>query len=218
MWRPFMLIFRKLIRELFFKYTKSFTNSTDYWQKRYFFGGNSGKGSYGDEAIFKAEKLNKLISRFNFDGVIELGCGDGNNASYYQTEHYFGFDISFDAIKICKKKFSGNNNFQFFEIDEKYCCKIREIKNTYKLKNELAISFDVIFHLVEDDIYFDYLDKLEVASNKNLLIYSTNYDKFEKSAHVRHRLYSKELEKRGWKEHPSSTYDWLDKSFKLFQK
>ena len=55
---------------MFSKYTKSFTNSTDYWQKRYFFGGNSGKGSYGDEAIFKAEKLNKLISQFNFDGLL----------------------------------------------------------------------------------------------------------------------------------------------------
>ena len=63
----------------------------------------------------------------------------------------------------------------------------------------MAISFDVIFHLVEDDVYLDYLDKLEDASNKNLLIYSTDYDRFEKSAHVRHRLYSEELENRGGK-------------------
>ena len=213
-----MIIFKKLIRELFSKYTKSFTNSTDYWQKRYFFGGNSGKGSYGDEAIFKAEKLNFLITQFNFDGVIELGCGDGNNASFYKPEQYFGFDISLDAIQICKQKFSDKNNFQFFEIDEKYSNKIREIKNTHNLKNELAISFDVIFHLVEDEVYLDYLDKLEDASNKNLLIYSTDYDKFEKSAHVRHRLYSEELENRGWKENPSFTHNWSDKSFKLFQK
>ena len=213
-----MLIFKKLIRELFAKYTKSFTNSTDYWQKRYFFGGNSGKGSYGDEAIFKAEKLNKLINQFNFDGVIELGCGDGNNASFYKPEHYFGFDISLDAIQICKKKFSDKNNFKFFQIDDEYSNKVRWIKNTHNLKNELAISFDVIFHLVEDEVYLDYLDKLEDASNKNLLIYSTDYDKFEKSAHVRHRLYSEELKKRGWKENSSFTYSWSDKSFKFFQK
>ena len=213
-----MLIFKKLIRELFSKYTKSFTNSTDYWRKRYFFGGNSGKGSFGEEALFKAEKLNKLISQYNFDGVIELGCGDGNNASFYKSKYYFGFDISLDAIKICKHKFSGKNNFQFFEIDEKYSNKIKEIKNTYDLKNELAISFDVIFHLVEDEVYLAYLDKLEDASNKNLLIYSTDYDKFEKSAQVRHRRYSEELENRGWKENPSFTHTWSDKSFKFFQK
>ena len=213
-----MLILKKLFRELFPKFTKSFTHSTDYWQKRYFFGGNSGKGSYGEEAIFKAEKLNKLISQFNFDGFIELGCGDGNNASYYQSERYFGFDISFDAVKICKKRFSSKNNFQFFEIDEKYHEKIIEIKNAHKLRNELAISFDVIFHLVEDEVYMDYLDKLEVASSKNLLIYSTDYDKFEKSAHVRHRLFSKELVKRGWRENPSFAHSWSDKSLKFFQK
>ena len=120
-----LIFFKKLIRELFFKYTKSFTNSTDYWKKRYFFGGNSGKGSYGDEAIFKAEKLNKLIIQFNFDGVIELMW----RCYYYQAEHYFGFDISSDAIQICKKKF-WYVNFQFFEIDEKYCDRIREVKNT----------------------------------------------------------------------------------------
>ena len=213
-----MRVFKKAIRELFPNKTKSFDSSTGYWQRRYFFGGNSGKGSYGEEAKFKAEKLNNLIGRFNFDGIIELGCGDGNNAAYYKPKYYFGFDISSDAIQICERKFKNKNNFHFFEINEKFKEQIKDIKNTYKVANELAISFDVMFHLVEYEIYEDYLHKLEISSDKFLLIYATDYDKIEQSPHVKHRNYSVDLKEKGWVEYSEFTEYWSDKSIKLFQK
>jgi len=213
-----MRLFRKILANLLPHKIKSFNDSSSYWKNRYYFGGNSGKGSYGQEAEFKAQHLNNLIKKFNFDAIIELGCGDGNNAKYYDTNNYFGFDISSDAVEICKKKFKKRTNFNFFEIDENFPQKISDIKKSYNLQNELVISFDVMFHLIEDSIYEDYINKLENTSNKFMLIYSTDFDGNGTMSHVKHRAYSADLANKGWKELTDDTVVYSDKFMKLFKK
>ena len=50
-----------------------FSGSQDYWKKRYLLGGNSGKGSYGENAEFKSRVLNKFVRENNVCLVTEFG-------------------------------------------------------------------------------------------------------------------------------------------------
>ena len=73
----------------------------------------------------------------------------------------------------------------------------------YKLRNILIDYFketkniDVIYHLVEDDVYHNYMNQLFSSSKKYVIIYSSNFDDLESNnvvAHVKHRKFSKWVE------------------------
>lgn len=105
-------IYRKFINQ-----QKPFTTSGDYWINRYSHGGNSGEGSYGESAEFKAEVLNNFVKRENVKSVIEFGSGDGNQLKLAVYRQYIGFDISEDAVAHCRNIFMNDKskNFQTFE-------------------------------------------------------------------------------------------------------
>ena len=152
-------------------------NSKLYWEKRYATGGNSGAGSYEKFAEFKSAVLNEFVKVNNIDSVIELGCGDGNQLSYADYKKYIGVDVSSSAINICKQKFMNDENKTFFVIDE--------LKDH---RAELAISLDVIFHLVEDAVFAHYMEQLFSVADKYVVIYSSNTDDNELSPkHIKHR-------------------------------
>ncbi|WDH99000.1 hypothetical protein PUW24_09050 [Paenibacillus urinalis] len=65
-----------------------------YWENTYKNGGNSGAGSYGMLAEFKAEVINRVIALHKLTRVIEFGCGDGNQLSYMDYKKYLGLDVS----------------------------------------------------------------------------------------------------------------------------
>lgn len=140
---------------------EKFTNSSEYWKKRYDKGGNSGAGSYNNLAEFKGEILNKFANENKINTVIELGCGDGNQVDYFQFKSYIGFDISTTVIEKCKLKFKGDSSRQFMHMDS--------ISNQ---KADLLISLDVIYHLVEDQVYYNYMNKLFDLSKRYVIIYS----------------------------------------------
>lgn len=78
-----------------------FTNSKSYWESRYQKGGNSGFGSYGRLAKFKAEVLNDFVAKNSIQSVMEFGCGDGNQLKLAVYPKYIGLDVSPKAIKRC---------------------------------------------------------------------------------------------------------------------
>jgi hypothetical protein len=82
-----------------------FQNSKQYWQKRYASGGNSGGGSYGQLAKYKAKFIEGILTSYNIESVIEFGCGDGNQISLVEYPRYLGLDISKSAISRCRKNF-----------------------------------------------------------------------------------------------------------------
>ena len=45
-------------------------NSSEFWDGHYAAGGNSGTGSYGRLAEFKAEVLNEIIAEMHADGTL----------------------------------------------------------------------------------------------------------------------------------------------------
>ncbi len=148
-----------------------FKGTAYYWEERYKTGGNSGAGSYNKLAKFKAEVINDIVDKNELKTVVELGCGDGNQLTYAEYPKYTGFDISKTAIDICKSKFKSDANKEFFVVDK------IETNGTDLYKSDLALSLDVIFHLIETDLYEQYMNNLFNLSDKYVIIYSSNYEK-----------------------------------------
>lgn len=171
----------------------TFKSSSDYWEKRYARGGNSGPGSYNNLAKFKADILNQFVEEYKINSVIELGCGDGNQLLLSRYPNYLGFDVSEKAINLCKSKFR-NDPTKSFKL-------IHELGDS---KADLTLSLDVIFHLVEDDIFEEHLYQLIHATNKFVIIYSSNSNEFQDEgeiAFIKHRKFT----------------DWIDKKFPMMK-
>ncbi len=164
----------------------TFKDSSRYWENRYSKGGNSGAGSYGELAEYKANFINQFIENKKIQSITDFGCGDGNNLSLLRETKYFGLDVANSAIKICKEKFSHDRSKSFHHYNKAY-------KELNLPLTDLAMSLDVIFHLVEDEIFTKYMQDLFSASNKYVIIYSSNISE-RPSAHVRHRVFTKFIE------------------------
>jgi glycosyltransferase involved in cell wall biosynthesis len=180
-------------------------NSSKYWENRYIKGGNSGAGSYNHLAEFKAEVLNNFIKTNNIKNLLEFGCGDGNNLALYSIENYAGVDVSSKAIEICKSKFENDVSKQFFVLDE-FMLNKKSLKTS-----ELVLSLDVIYHLIEDDVFDEYMNNLFNHSSKYIIIYASNFDEVLCS-HVKHRKFTNWIEKNkpNWilKEFVKNKYPW----------
>jgi len=158
-----------------------FPGSSDYWIVHYKKGGNSGLGSYDILANYKAEILNEFVKKNNILTVIEYGCGDGNQLKLAEYPQYIGFDISPTVISHCKKIFMEDQTKSFKMVNE-YAGEIAE----------LTLSLDVIFHLIEDDVFEKYIKRLFGTSTRYVVIYSSNrenQDKFQDPT-VRHRMFT----------------------------
>jgi SAM-dependent methyltransferase len=142
-----------------------FETSTQYWRDRYAQGGNSGDGSYGDLAHFKAEVLNAFVNRNKVRTVIEFGCGDGNQLTLAHYPSYVGYDVSPTAVDSCRKRFAGDATKRFGTVEE------------YSGETaDLALSLDVIYHLTEQQIYEEYMHRLVTAGDRFVIIYSSDTD------------------------------------------
>lgn len=157
--------------------------SQHYWNQRYKKGGNSGAGSYNNLAIFKAEIINKFVEKNNIQSVIEWGCGDGNQLSLANYPSYIGYDVSPKAIYFCKKKFKKDRTKHFI------CSSSPFFRNSKKA--DLGLSLDVLYHLVEDDVFEHYMNQLFSTSNKFVIIYSCNdTDLTANASHVKRRKFT----------------------------
>lgn len=159
--------------------------SGDYWNQRYESGGNSGSGSYNRLAEYKASVLNAFVENEKIDLVLEWGCGDGNQLNLANYKRYIGYDVSEKAIEMCKEKFANDKTKQFV------CCGNAQFQN--ELKGDLALSLDVIYHLVEDDVFEQYMKRLFESSNKYVCIYASNFDE-QTDVHVKHRKFTDWIE------------------------
>ena len=167
-------------------------NSKDYWEKRYASGIDSGVGSYGIFAEFKAKILNAFVAKNNVKSVIEFGCGDGSQLELAAYPIYLGLDVSSTVIEICRKKFTSDNTKSFQQIHE-YA----------GATAELALSLDVIYHVLEDKVFDEYMRSLFAAASRFVIVYSsdTNDNVGFEDTHVRHRQFSDWISTNtsGWK-------------------
>lgn len=163
-----------------------FRGSRNYWESHYAAGGTSGAGSYGRLARFKAEVLNAFVEEQGIRSVVEFGCGDGNQLSLARYPSYLGFDVSPSAVARCRQRFAGDTTKQF-----------RVLSEDRGETAELALSLDVLYHLVEDDVFETHLRRLFAAATRFAVIYSTNTDQPDARPvpHMRNRLFTAWVER-----------------------
>ncbi len=157
------------------------TPSARYWEQRYRQGGNSGLGSMDALARFKAQVLNDFVARQQVRSVIEFGCGDGVQVSLSRYPDYLGLDVSPTVVQQCRQLFQGDPSKRFLVLEE-YAGQ----------QAELALSLDVIYHLVEKPVYLEHLEALFAAATRFVGIYSTDFDRPSDAAarHIHHRKFT----------------------------
>ena len=132
---------------------------------------------------FKVEIINKFAEENGIDSVVEFGCGDGKQLKFSNYPAYIGLDISRKAVAICKETFADDRN-NFF-LYTPYC-----FNDTAKrFKADLALSLDVVCHLVEGDIYITYLKHLLGSGVKYVIVCASDKNESGKvcERHVRYR-------------------------------
>lgn len=156
-----------------------------YWNKRYADGKTSGTGSYGRLARYKASVLNDFVASNSLDSVIEFGCGDGNQLKLADYPNYEGYDVSQIAVDRCKREFSADTTKAFALVSD-YAGK----------RADLSISLDVLYHLVEDDLFTTYMARLFASAKRFVVIYSSNDPSIKDvNNHVLHRKFTEWTDK-----------------------
>ncbi len=168
-------------------HTAEFPGSQIYWEARYSMGGNSGAGSYNRLAQYKAAVINDFVQKNQISSVIEHGCGDGNQLGLSNYPQYSGFDVSPTAVQKCQVRYKDDAT-KSFRVADAYAGEIAE----------LTLSLDVIYHLIEDQVFEAYMRRLFDSSSKFVIIYSSdnaNYNLSFSAPHVKHRAFSEWAEK-----------------------
>jgi len=188
-----MLKLFSFARTLFQK-PRPFINTQNFWESRYASGGNSGDGSYGRLAAFKADVLNKFLEENSINTAIEFGCGDGHQLGLINYKNYLGLDISESVVNACRKKYANDSSKVFLVNNEE---SIKSLNS--RDKAELGVSMDVLYHLIEDDLFERYMNLLFGQAQKFVIIYSTNVNKRD-TDHVLHRKFTDWIvaNKPGW--------------------
>lgn len=159
----------------------AFRGSTKYWERVYARGGHSGPGSEGELARFKATIVNNFVADNCVESAIEFGCGDGRQLRLFSIPRYLGLDVSKSVITRCRSMFGGDPSKSFKPMGE------------YSGEQaELGLSLDVVYHLVEDDVFLAHMTRLFSAATKYVIVYSTDFDAPREpfAPHVRHREFS----------------------------
>ena len=159
-------------------------SSSDYWERRYKTGGDSGAGSYGRLAEFKANFLNKFVAEHDIASVIEYGCGDGAQLKLARYARYIGVDVSSQAVQLCRTLFADDTSKRFVHWNA----------TAPELMADLSLSLDVVYHLVEDSIFDAYMRRLFESACRYVIVYSSNWDQDCASRHVRHRRFTSWVE------------------------
>jgi SAM-dependent methyltransferase len=157
--------------------------SDEYWDRRYRSGGTSGAGSYNHLARFKAEILNRFVAENGIASVAEFGCGDGAQLALASYPSYDGYDVSPASIDMCRKKFADDTTKRFFVLSD-----------ARPEKADLALSLDVIYHLVEDDVFERHVTAVCDSAKRFAIFYASDFDAPQKY-HVRHRKFTPWIEK-----------------------
>lgn len=165
---------------------RQFRGSRDYWESRYAAGGTSGSGSYGPAAEWKANIVNGWVTAHSVRSVVDLGCGDGNQLSLAGYPRYLGLDLSASAVRQCIERFRDDPSKSFLRFDPETTA-----DPAGWLRADLALSMEVLFHLVEDDVRQDYLRRLFASAERFVAICSTDTDEIPSAPHERHEPFTR---------------------------
>jgi SAM-dependent methyltransferase len=179
------------------------------WNLRYQQGGSSGTGSMGELGRYKAAMIDGFIVEYRVKSVIDFGCGEGLQLGLFQTmPKYIGLDVSPVAVQRCIDKFKWDINKSFYLFDP-----LSFHDQAGLFRADLALSLDVVYHLIDDHVFNAYLARLFDAADRFVIIYSSDFDQ-EQNLYERRRAFSEYVEQifLEWKlkaripnEHPFDT-------------
>jgi hypothetical protein len=166
-----------------------FRGSGRYWEHRYAHGGTSGAGSYGAPARWKASVVNRWVTELGATSVVDLGCGDGNQLALATYPRYLGLDRSASAVRRCITRFRGDATKSFLRYEPGQLA-----DPAGWLRGDLALSMEVIFHLVEDDVFEDYMLRLFDCAERYVVICCNDADHGDArnglAPHLRYRSFT----------------------------
>jgi cyclopropane fatty-acyl-phospholipid synthase-like methyltransferase len=139
---------------------------------------------------FKADFLNRFVTQHQVSSVIEFGSGDGSQLKLARYPKYIGVDVSSRAIQMCRTVFSDDASKLFLHSSA-------FVPGTCA---DLAVSLDVIYHLVEDNVFETYMRQLFASAERFVIVYSSNVNRIASSKHILHRQFTEwvELNEPGW--------------------
>lgn len=135
--------------------------TSNYWDKRYSNGGTSGDGSIGSLREFKWAKIEERVGKV--DDVIDVGCGDLSFWDGRDCKKYVGIDASEIIIQknILKRP---NWNFIMSKSDNLM------LSSLYQ--SDVVFCFDMLFHIMDDDVYEGTIDNLSRFSSRYIFVYT----------------------------------------------
>ena len=152
-----------------------------YWQKRYASGRNSGAGSYGANAEYKSSVINEIVEREGIQSVLEFGCGDGNQLTYYRFPRYVGLDVTQEAVDMCSAKFADDptKSFQYYTPGEHLTLG----------SFDMTMAVEVLMHVTRDDDYFQTLQAILDNSLRWVVLIDPLWPvrEYQKGSHEKHR-------------------------------
>jgi SAM-dependent methyltransferase len=164
-------------------------NSTAYWERRYAGGNSSGPGSRGLHSEFKADFVNEFVEDHDIRTVLEFGCGDGDQVALAEYPSYVGLDVSESVIERCSERFADDPEMRFRVYDP------HEFDDHAALRADLTLALEVLFHLVNDDVFEKTMYDLFTAAERYVIVFSSKYDDPAPEIHVRHRQFTDYVEK-----------------------
>jgi hypothetical protein len=159
-------------------------DSTAYWRKRYAAGGNSGAGAYGRLAVYKAYIVN-VVTESRGVGRSWSSVRGTETSEPVPRPRYTGVDVSPEALARARERLGERAGWRLMTLDE------------YEADlggHDIALSLDVIYHLIEDEVFEAYMRRLFEAATRFVLIYSSDHEETLEATHVRHRRYSSWIE------------------------
>lgn len=163
-------------------------DSARYWLARYAGNDPNGWGSKGVLAAYKADFLRRVVRRYGVTSILELGCGDGEQLALYDLAGvtYVGLDVP-TAIMRAEDRFRGDRRKLFGALDDPALLGVTA---------DLALSVDVIYHLVEDTVFEAHMARLFDRASRVVVVYSSDTDEQPEGAgeHCRLRKFTKWVE------------------------
>lgn len=159
----------------------------EYWEMRYASGRGPGEGSVGEAGQRKADQVNTELDKYDVGSVVDWGCGDGQITALLNLSErtYVGIDVSNTAIVSAMQ---ANPEQAFVRMARRVSVTVRA---------DASLSLDVIYHLVDDEEYRDYLRSVFESARDLVIAYATNHVDPLTARHVRFREWLNDVP-RGW--------------------
>lgn len=152
-----------------------------YWQQRYALAGNSGAGSYGLLADYKAAIVNAYLRDHAVESVIEFGVGDGNQLTLMRYPRYLGLDVAPASLARCRQLFADDPTKSFMLYQP------QAFVNRGFLRADLVVCLDVLYHITDEADFRKTLDDIISCAPRHIVLYTQLYPTGSTGSHITER-------------------------------